>query len=278
MGIFTGLVQRHPAQGTALHGLGKGVPGAQILPVTAVANHQQALLPLRHRIVKADFLLFSVILKKIAVALKVDLLMGFLQQIAQPAGKYAPVPQRPAAQILPGRLQVRLLTKGFDPADLFSVRRDNIAVFLTGISGLHPQQHKPRTVLGDQPGQLVQHLKIGVLHIGIHRTDDHRLLLRHLLHIPQITGRKTNGRKGIPSLRLHTDLHLVPQLVNDGADLLFPRGYRDAGLRIHRHDLPVYPHDHGFLPTVPAGKHFQKLFGTDVIGKRPEPLPASARQ
>ena len=142
-----------------------------------------------------------------------------LQQVSHLAGKYAAVPQGPPGNVRRRGLRVGLFFKGGNEAGLLRSRGEDIAVLFAGVGGLDAHEHQ---VGFPKPGlipQFLQRLKIPVLHIGVHRADNHCLLLPHPLHIMQVCRRQNNGGEGIPAAGLHTDSHILAQLVMDGGNL-----------------------------------------------------------
>ena len=145
--------------------------------------------------------------------------MGLVQHIAQLVGEDAAVPQGSLPEIGLCRLKVRLFLKGRDRAHQALILRDDVAIFFAGIGGLDPHQHQVGLAFFGQLPQLFDGLKIAVLHIGVHRTDHHRLIGGDVPDVVEVSGGQGDGRKGVPAAGLHGDPYLFAQLVMDGRDL-----------------------------------------------------------
>ena len=202
--------------------------------------------------------------------------MGTVQHIAQPEGKHAAVPQCPLGNIGPGHLLGGLFLKHGNLADGFLPLGDDIAVLFAGIGGLNAHEHQVGIADRRPVVQGLQGLKIVVVHIGVHGADHHRGILGNSPDIPEIGGRQGNGRKGIPAAGLHADAHVLPQLIVNGGDLGFGGGDGHGGLRVYLPNLPVDPLDHGFQFSIGPVENLDKLLGTDIIGKGPQPLAGAA--
>ena len=270
------VVQFSLADDVLIHRLGKGIPGAQVLPHTGIAHHLNFGLVLHHRIVERNLFQGIVFIEQVLIIGKIHEFVGLVHHIAQLIGKHTTVPQGPLGNVACSHVCRGLFFEGLDTGHMVPAFRDDIAVLLAGIGGLNAHKHQ----IGLSPiclgGQLLQSLKIAVLHVRVYRANHHRLLWRNVQHIHQIGRGQCNGREGVPAAGLHADAHILPQLIVDGGDLGLAGSNGHRGIRIHLFDLPVDPLDHGLIAAVLFFEELNKLFGTDVVGQGPKTFSGSA--
>ena len=88
----------------------------------------------------------------------------------------------------------------------------------------------------------------------------------------QIGCSQNNCWKRIAAAGLHRDADSAAKLVVNGTDLAFTCGNCYTGTTVHRSYLTVNPLKHGFIAAVRRFEYFDELFGTYLIGERPEPF------
>lgn len=199
-------------------------------------------------------------------------MLNDLQMLSMFCADSAIVAEYKVAYLLPANISIFATAIGkFTPGD-----RDDVAVFLAGVGGFDAHQVQVRIPCPSHPGHLLQRLEIGALHIGIHGTYHHCLLLAFPPHILKIAGSQADGREGVPTAGLHTYMHLVPQLVLNQAHLLLAGGYGDFRLGVNRGNLAVDTGQHGLEVAFSVREHPDKLLGTDIVGQGPQALAASS--
>ena len=97
-------------------------------------------------------------------------------------------------------------------------------------------------------------------------------------HIYQIGRCQRNCREGIPTARLHTDAHILAQLVVNGRNLRFAGSNRHSCIRVYLLDLAIDTLHHRLIGVIILLEDFDELLGTDVIGQRPQTLAGTAGQ
>ena len=202
--------------------------------------------------------------------------MGFIQQIAHLIGKNAAVPESALVDIFLGCFGIRLLLEGLHFTHRILRAGNDIPVLLAGIGGLNAHEDQIGLSFQSLLAQLFHDTEIIFLHIGVHRADHHGFFQRDSLYIMKISSRQCNGREGVPTAGLYTDPYILSQLVMDGRNLAFGGGNGHSSLGIHLADLTIHPLDHRFQRAVCFFENFDELFGTDVIGQRPEPFARPA--
>ena len=136
-----------------------------------------------------------------------------VKHVAELAGKHAAVPKASVIDIFLSRCRIRLLLEAGYSGSFVLINRHNIAVLFRGISRVNPHQGQICLPLLCQRPELLNGFKIILIHIWIHRADNHCFLFLHALFIVQIRGCKRNRREGIASTGLHTDVNLLSQLI-----------------------------------------------------------------
>ena len=278
MDILALLVKQCLAHRVAVHCLCQGVPGTKVFPGACKAHDLDLRLMLDHRVVKADFIEGVILIEQVIIIHEIDQLMGAVQHIAQLERKHAAVPESTLCNVVLCHFLRRLFLEHGHLADLLFADRDDVAVFLAGVSRLNAHQDQICAADGGTVAQCFQRLKVVVLHIGVYRANHHGFFLADALHVLQVGRCQSDSRKSIPAARLHADAHFLAQLIVDSRDLRFGGSNGDGCIRIDRLDLTVDALHHGFQFTVFPMEDLDELLGTDIIGKRPQTLAGTARQ
>ena len=204
--------------------------------------------------------------------------MEFAYQILQAKGEHAGIPERVLFQIFLRPPRVRLLAEFPDVADMLPVLGNNVAILVTWISGFHAKQRQVGPVFLHEALQRMHGLIIVVLDERVYRADDDALRTVHPLLVMEVCGRQRDGRKRVPPGRFHADGHVLADLVVYRADLRLAGRNRNSNLRIRLDKLPAHALCHGLVFTPLIFQQGDKLLAADVVGQRPQPLPASTRQ
>ena len=94
----------------------------------------------------------------------------------------------------------------------------------------------------------------------------------------EISGSDGYCRKCVPPAGFNGNTDIFSKLIMDGRKLCFGGGDGKRSVRINFPELAPDTLHHGLKTTVVFSEYFDKLFGTDFIGKRPETLSRSAGQ
>ena len=277
MHIFTLLIEHGLTDTAALHCLSERIPCAHVLPHARKPHNLDLPLMFHYRIVKADFGQRLILPEKILIIRKINQFMGPLQHVTQTKSKHAAVPERALLNILSGYLFGGLLLKYGNTADRILIFRNDIAVLGAWIGRLYTHKHQIRSAYGRTAAERLQCPEIIFFHIGIHRADHHCLFFLYPSHVMQVSRRQRNGRKRISAAWLHTDPHILSQLVMDGGNLRFGGGDRHLGLAVHGQNLTVHTLHHRLILPVRRLEDLNELFRSGIVGKRPQTLAGSSR-
>ena len=181
--IGTVFVHNSLADNAFLHGLGKGVPGAKILPLAGKTLHLNLLFLLHHSIVKGDFRLCLIAVKKSGIVCAACKFPALFDKIPELKRKHPAVPQSSLTDIFPGSFRRRFFLKSLYGGGKLTALRNDITVLFRRICGFNPHQYQVCLPLLGLIRKTAQCLKIVLIYIRIHRTHHHRFIHSHMHHI-----------------------------------------------------------------------------------------------
>ena len=208
IGVLAGFVQDNFTLSLICHDFSHHIPGTNILPVTAVTQNLNARLFLDYRIVETDLGQGIIFIEQIAIILKVNHAVCFVQQIAQLKCKDTCIPQRTLSQILLSCFHIRFFLEFFNLADIFAVFRDDIAILFTWICRLNAHQRQICTILLCQFLQVFDSFIIGIVYIRVNWAYNNSLILCNAQFIMEISCSQCDGRERIAAARLYTNRSL----------------------------------------------------------------------
>ena len=107
--VLTGLIECAVSDHRLLHGLGQRVPGSHILPGAGKPHDGNRGFLLGDGVVEADLLYALIFGEQVIIILEVHEFMSLIQNVADPVGKDAAVPESASCDVIRSRFGVRLL-------------------------------------------------------------------------------------------------------------------------------------------------------------------------
>ena len=249
-GVLTAVAQDDIADSRFRQLFGHGVPGADILPHSVILHAENGGFLFHHRIVEADFFQRVITAINGPVVCCAKSLLYNIQKIAQLESEHAAVPQRALGDVLFRLFFGWFLLERADRHHIANGDRHNVPIFLRGIGGFYSQKIQVAVPLFCLGCQAADCRKIFCVHIRVHRANCHCLVRRNAFFAGKIRRRQRNGGEGVPPGGLHTNGHLIAQLVHQCAYLFFAGGHRNSGLWHSSTDLPIHSLHHRFVLLI----------------------------